>query len=607
MAKTKYTSRKNAQNLQNDFFDSLNDIVFVHTYPGGIFTDANRAFYEITGYSKDEVIGISIVDFIPQKYRSNFKQYIKNISKQGAQKGLISFLTKDGKKTIFEYNNTAIRENNKITGVRGIARDVTDKIKGEYKQKKIEERLEHLNQVLRAIRAINQLINRETNKKALLEGICSILFENRYKGAWIALADEHDQNLFTDFCQAGIGKPFALLEKKLRRGDVTHCVRLALENSGVSIVDNPTRICGDCPLSSRYKDTKILTAHLEYAEKTYGIITVALPASLETDKEELALFKELSDDIAHAVYSVQSEEKRKATEQELKNNRLLLASFMDSATDEFYLLDEGLNLLELNKKGLSVLGKRKEDIIGKNITEILEGIEKTERYKKYLEVIETGDPYFLEEFIPFQQKENTHSSLKAFKVGSGLGIIVSDISKRKMLEEELRKLSITDDLTGLYNQRYFFQRIEEELRRAKRMSYPLSLMIFDLDNFKQYNDTHGHLKGDHVLETIGEIVKSSIRRDVDIAFRYGGDEFAIVIPYAQKEDAKKLGNRLRKQIEKTIKEISISVGVSSNKRRRSPKGIINDADKAMYADKELRKKIDKSYPSTRSVISTSQR
>jgi len=165
-----------------------------------------------------------------------------------------------------------------------------------------------------------------------------------------------------------------------------------------------------------------------------------------------------------------------------------------------------------------------------------------------------------------------------------------DITGRKHLEEELRLLSITDGLTGLYNQRHFFKKIAEEIERAERISYPLCLLLFDLDNFKQYNDLHGHLKGDDLLREVGRVTQKVIRKGVDTAFRYGGDEFVIIFPNMTEEGARVLEKRIRLVIREEIHEIGISVGISQLKEHDTAETFIDAADNAMYLDKEMRKK-----------------
>jgi diguanylate cyclase (GGDEF)-like protein/PAS domain S-box-containing protein len=168
-----------------------------------------------------------------------------------------------------------------------------------------------------------------------------------------------------------------------------------------------------------------------------------------------------------------------------------------------------------------------------------------------------------------------------------------DITKRKKLEETLRRLSITDSLTGLYNHRHFHNSLKVEMKRASRMSYPLCMLLFDLDDFKQYNDTHGHLAGDNVLKRVGFILKNSIRHDVDSAYRFGGDEFSIILPHTIEQDASDLANRICEKVVDDIEDIGITVGVASRDGIETVEDFIDAADKDMYSQKRARKsKID---------------
>lgn len=157
--------------------------------------------------------------------------------------------------------------------------------------------------------------------------------------------------------------------------------------------------------------------------------------------------------------------------------------------------------------------------------------------------------------------------------------------ERKRLERELRRLSITDNLTELFNQRHFFEDIKQEVTRARRMRYSLCLIVFDLDNFKCYNDTHGHLAGDEVLRSVGEITRRSIRTDVDTAYRYGGDEFVVILPNTETREALEVAERIRENISRDIRGVDISVGISSLEDHVTIKDFIQAADLAMYLDK----------------------
>ncbi len=164
-------------------------------------------------------------------------------------------------------------------------------------------------------------------------------------------------------------------------------------------------------------------------------------------------------------------------------------------------------------------------------------------------------------------------------------------SYAECLEQEVKKrtkrleeLSITDSLTGLYNQRFFFRKLDEEITRAIRQNGSLFLLLFDIDKFKDYNDVKGHLEGDRVLHMTGGIVRDSIRNKVDSGFRYGGDEFTVILPNTGKDEAVMVAKRIMEALNK--KNISISVGlVPCGCEQLDAKTLLKIADKAMYEAK----------------------
>jgi diguanylate cyclase (GGDEF)-like protein len=160
------------------------------------------------------------------------------------------------------------------------------------------------------------------------------------------------------------------------------------------------------------------------------------------------------------------------------------------------------------------------------------------------------------------------------------------LREKEKLEDEVRRLSITDDLTGLYNHRHFFKTLESELTRLKRQRTSLSLLMFDLDNFKRYNDFYGHLEGDRVLRKIGEIIKHSIRHNVDSGYRYGGDEFAALLIGASLEQALTIAERIRSSIESAgFKSITASIGLAEFRIGFDLERFVKSADDAMYVAK----------------------
>lgn len=164
--------------------------------------------------------------------------------------------------------------------------------------------------------------------------------------------------------------------------------------------------------------------------------------------------------------------------------------------------------------------------------------------------------------------------------------------ERTDILEKLEKLAITDGLTKLYNLRHFYSQLELEVDRSNRYGHPLSLLLLDIDHFKKYNDTFGHLEGDKILIRLGNILKSFLRT-MDSAFRYGGEEFTVILPETTGSEAKSAAERIRKAIEteKFLPEpdrecyITISIGITEYSTPEELSDFIQRADKAMYLSK----------------------
>jgi diguanylate cyclase (GGDEF)-like protein len=150
--------------------------------------------------------------------------------------------------------------------------------------------------------------------------------------------------------------------------------------------------------------------------------------------------------------------------------------------------------------------------------------------------------------------------------------------------QDAQHSAMTDALTGLYNKAYFLEALKNETTRAQRSQRPISVILFDFDNFKEYNDNHGHPEGDKLLSQLGGVIKSCVR-SLDTAARYGGEEFAIVLPETNHEVAFAVAERLRNTVlEKLPTTISVGVCTCVN-ASASHETLLNQADKALYAAK----------------------
>ncbi len=168
------------------------------------------------------------------------------------------------------------------------------------------------------------------------------------------------------------------------------------------------------------------------------------------------------------------------------------------------------------------------------------------------------------------------------------------------LYDETRRLAHTDGLTGIYNRRFFDQKIREEFHRSLRHGHNFSLMICDLDNFKSYNDRFGHLAGDDLLVELSIIMKTNLRVE-DLVFRYGGEEFAILLPQTDIASAREIAERLRHSIEnclfriagtKETGRITISIGIATFPQdAKNTRALVEKADRALYIAKTTRNRV----------------
>ena len=282
---------------------------------------------------------------------------------------------------------------------------------------------------------------------------------------------------------------------------------------------------------------------------------------------------------------------------------------VDDDTAIMEAVEEYLNILKYDVKSasnadeaLKILESFKPDIV---LTDIMmqgmDGLELTRRIKdsfeadvmvmtgysaaySYEEAIQAGAGDFI--FKPFRFEE---LDLRIKRV-----LREAELKReRALLLKELEKLAITDALTGLYNSRYFFSQIKTEIKRYDRYSRALSLLILDIDYFKQYNDTWGHLEGDKVLMGIGQVI-SSCMRSMDTAYRYGGEEFAILLPETRLQKACVVGARIKDNISSTLfepepginKSVTVSIGATELKEGEDFRSFISRTDKALYKSKD---------------------
>ena len=201
-----------------------------------------------------------------------------------------------------------------------------------------------------------------------------------------------------------------------------------------------------------------------------------------------------------------------------------------------------------------------------------------------------GESFYLPPEVLDKIQQNIQDIILNFNVPEGNKLDV--IKKINFMYSQTRHMSVTDPLTGLYNRRHFEDNLEREFLRAKRYGNELSFAMIDIDNFKKINDTYGHSFGDYVLKEVAYLISQTFRK-TDLVFRYGGEEFAIIITETSKEKAVVPLERLRQTIadyplsfEGINITVTVSIGVSDvSDEIETTKQLFDEADKALYLAK----------------------
>lgn len=290
---------------------------------------------------------------------------------------------------------------------------------------------------------------------------------------------------------------------------------------------------------------------------------------------------------------------RKKAEEALRKSEGEYRSLVESTEDSIYLVDRDYKYLFLNTVHLARLGFSVEQILGRPYSEF-HSQEEAKEFAESVDAVFGAGQSVRREHLSRRDGRYFFRTLSPVKETDGRTVAVTVVSKDitglKLLEEKLRTLSLTDELTGLYNRRGFFTLAEQVLKMAKRQNRGIFMVYADLDNLKKINDTLGHQEGDRALVDAAGIFRATYRES-DIIARIGGDEFAAILE-RKSEDSKTITLRLLQNIEEhnakadRSYELSISLGVSyyDPESPCSIDELLARADDLLYEEKKQRRK-----------------
>ncbi len=305
----------------------------------------------------------------------------------------------------------------------------------------------------------------------------------------------------------------------------------------------------------------------------------------------------------------------KQLERELRENEAILAKaqeiahignwIWDLTGDEMRWSDEMYRLFGLKPREATPSIELLEQFIHEEDTKLFqETFDNTLRRKKKFDL-----ELRFTRFDGFERFGHMQFSIGRNGAGEAMWMIgtLQDITERKRMEQKLAKLSFLDGLTGIPNRRSFDRFIEREWNRSIRNFNPLSLILCDIDYFKNYNDTYGHQSGDDCLIQVAKVIHKNTNRVIDIAARYGGEEFVVALPETDNEGAVFVAEKIRQGVEslqvphvqsKTCDHVTISLGVATTIPRNpfGPEILIETADQTLYQAKQNgRNRLESTY------------
>ncbi len=378
------------------------------------------------------------------------------------------------------------------------------------------------------------------------------------------------------------------------------------------------------------KDGFVRNEEMKLRQKDGSIVWCSVTATIQYDEHgEIQLIDGAIEDITE----------RKRIEGALQESERRLGDIIDFLPDATFAIDSEGKVIAWNRAIEEMTGIRAEYMLGKGEYEyalpfygvrrpilIDLALKPEEEIGKEISfvsrkgdclIIELDDPIIVggKEMFMWGKASPVYDS-----DGNIIGAIesVRDINDNKKTEkalqkskEKYQKLSLIDDLTKLYNSRHFYNQLKSEIKRVNRYNHPLTLLMLDVDNFKKYNDSFGHLEGNKVLAQLGKLIRKSMRSS-DSAYRYGGEEFMVILPETEGSKGMLVAERIRSDFKdesfhpaaEMIVHLTISIGIAQYINQEDLTDFIKRADENMYKAKEQGK--DRLFFNGRSNYSINQ-
>ena len=528
----------------------------------GNLTFFNDTLCRVSGYSREELMGMNNRQYTDkEEFKKVFQAYNKVYTTGEPNNGFgWQIIRKDGAKRYIEGSISLLKDSSgKLTGFRGIVRDITERRLAEEK-----------------------LRESEASYRQLFDNSPSAIYRVDFKnGRFLKANDVFCKYLGCSQEELTSINPYNILTEESKKLFLERLEKMTL---GIEVPN---------------------TVEYEGFDKNGKRWCLHLNNKNIYDAEGHVV---AADVVAHDITE------RKKAEEALKVSENKYRLLADNIHDVVFVLDMNLNYTYVSPSIKMLRGYEPEEVLKQSYTDILtpssmdlamktlSDVMELEKIK-HQEITESrtlqlemrrkdGTTVWTEVKFSFIRDENQRPV--------GILGVTRDITERKQAEDELREsehryqdLSIIDDLTQLHNSRHFYAQLEKEIERSNRYEQPLTLLMLDIDNFKTFNDTYGHVEGDYALSRLGQVVKRCLR-ETDSAYRYGGEEFMIMLPMTTSEEgivtAKRIQTKLRKETFSPVlgQEVymTVSIGLAQYKPKEEMKEFVQRVDQLMYQAKK---------------------